>query len=62
MVSGDNFTLTDVLSIAKIHPFYAFDVKYPPDADTIRAARERASEDKVELNLKSQPVLRRSSL
>ncbi|KAF2827755.1 hypothetical protein CC86DRAFT_438506 [Ophiobolus disseminans] len=62
MVSGDTFTLADILAIANIHPFYACNVKYPPDADTIRMARERASEDTAELDLKSQPALWRSTL
>lgn len=62
MMSGDIFTLADILAIAKIHPFYDSTVKYPPDADTIRTAREKASEDTTELDLKSQPVLWRNTL
>ncbi|KAL5051253.1 hypothetical protein BDW71DRAFT_214224 [Aspergillus fruticulosus] len=38
-MSSDSFTLSDILAVAKVHPFYAADVKYPPDAGAIQAAR-----------------------
>lgn len=33
----DVFSLNDILSIAKIHPFYAAEVRRPPDAGTIQS-------------------------
>lgn len=33
----DVFSVNDVLSIAKIHPFYAAEVRRPPDAGTIQS-------------------------
>lgn len=37
------FSLKDVLSIAKIHPFYAAEVCCPPDAGTIQSILASAS-------------------
>jgi len=62
MRCGDAVTLTEILAIAKIHPFYASHIKYPPDEETIRIAREKAGENTAESDLKSAPVLWRSSL
>ena len=62
MTSNSPFSLADILAIARIHPFYVLDVKYPPDADTIHAARERASQTMAESNLKAQPFLWKSTL
>jgi hypothetical protein len=62
MASHPPFSLADILAIAKIHPFYASDVKYPPDADTIQMVRERLSQGNVETNLTTQAVLWRSTL
>lgn len=52
------FSLEEVLSIAKIHPFYS-NAQYPPDRDTIKILREYAS---VKADLKMQPVLHKRTL
>jgi hypothetical protein len=39
------FSLNEVLAVARIHPFYAADVQYPPDANTLRSAVESAAKD-----------------
>lgn len=62
MVSRDIFTLKDILAVAKIHPFYAFNANYPPDASTIQTAREDASEDAAESDLKLRSPLWKSTL
>lgn len=62
MASHPPFSLADILAIAQIHPFYASDVKYPPDADTIQRVRKQLSQGKVETNWKTQAVLWRSTL
>ncbi|KAH6892639.1 hypothetical protein B0T10DRAFT_537547 [Thelonectria olida] len=56
------YPLADVLAVAKIHPFYTSNVQYPPDEDTIQAARERAALAPGEANLKAQPLLRKKDL
>jgi hypothetical protein len=36
------YSLSDVLAVAKTHPFYS-DARYPPDNEAIRVAHEKAS-------------------
>ena len=56
------YSLADVLAVARIHPFYVTHVQYPPDAQTIRTARERAARELAEADLKAQPLLRKKDL
>lgn len=42
MDSSKLYSLTDVLAVAKTHPFYS-DAKYPPSDEAIRIACEKAS-------------------
>ncbi|GJC83710.1 hypothetical protein ColLi_06548 [Colletotrichum liriopes] len=60
--SGKAFSLRDVLAIRKIHPFYTSDVMYPPNADAILVARERAAKETGEVDLKYQPLLWKKDL
>ncbi|KAF2968959.1 hypothetical protein GQX73_g4599 [Xylaria multiplex] len=54
----DNFySLRDVLSVAKIHPFYCQEREYPPDAHAIQIARQEAVEESAEADLKLFPLL-----
>lgn len=62
MVRKSNYSLADVLSVAKIHPFYVTDVQYPPDPRTIQASREQAAKEPTEANLRAQPLLRKKDL
>jgi hypothetical protein len=36
-MAPERYSLAEVLAIARIHPFYLEDIKYPPDTDTIQA-------------------------
>ncbi|KAI1424750.1 hypothetical protein F5Y12DRAFT_750787 [Xylaria sp. FL1777] len=58
----DVYSLQDVLAIAKIHPFYNQETKYPPDACAVRAARKRVAEQEVEVDLKLFPLLWKNDL
>ncbi|KAI0546939.1 hypothetical protein F4679DRAFT_575119 [Xylaria curta] len=50
-------SLTDVLAIAEIHPFYNREREYPPDASAIQVAREQAAEQSSEVDPKYFPLL-----
>ncbi|KAI0195549.1 hypothetical protein EV127DRAFT_466675 [Xylaria flabelliformis] len=56
------YSLTDVLAIAKIHPFYNRERKYPPDASAIQIARKQAAERSAGLDLKCFPLLWKTHL
>ncbi|KAF0324433.1 indoleacetate--lysine synthetase [Colletotrichum asianum] len=57
-VTQGTFPLEEVLSVAKIHPFYS-NAQYPPGRDTIKILKEYES---VKADLKAQPVLRKKTL
>ncbi|KAF4979953.1 hypothetical protein FZEAL_3939 [Fusarium zealandicum] len=61
MVTSSLYSLADVLAVAKIHPFYS-DTQYPPDKDTIQAAREQGASALHEPHLTAQPFLRKKDL
>ncbi|CAH0050805.1 unnamed protein product [Clonostachys solani] len=57
-----NFSLEEVLAVAKRHPFYDPSVQYPPHKDAIRAIREQVAAQPSASGLSSQPLLWKSSL
>jgi hypothetical protein len=57
-----NFSLEEVLAVAKRHPFYAPSVQYPPHRDAILAIREQVAAQLRASDLSSQPLLWKSSL
>ncbi|KAL0943349.1 uncharacterized protein CTRU02_201235 [Colletotrichum truncatum] len=59
--SSKAYSVAEVLSVAKIHPFYS-EAQYPPDKDDIQAARERLKLSPTEVELKEQPLLRKKDL
>ncbi|KPM41727.1 hypothetical protein AK830_g4832 [Neonectria ditissima] len=62
MVLESNYSLADVLAVAKIHPFYVPNVQYPPDSCTVRSIREQVAKDPVDADLQTQPLLRKKDL
>ncbi|KAG8413869.1 hypothetical protein J3459_012489 [Metarhizium acridum] len=58
----ENYTLSDVLAVAKSHPFYDRDVQYPADSETIQKLREDSREQLTRASLKLQPLLRKKDL
>ncbi|KAH7125924.1 hypothetical protein EDB81DRAFT_730223 [Dactylonectria macrodidyma] len=62
MASESNFSLEEVLSIAKIHPFYNSHVRYPPDTHAINVAREKAANEPTKADLRAQPLLRKRDI
>ncbi|KAM0548526.1 hypothetical protein ACHAPJ_009849 [Fusarium lateritium] len=61
MAPSMTYSLADVLAVAKMHPFYSH-AQYPPDDETIYAAREKAALISQEPHLRSQPVLQKKDL
>ncbi len=59
---SDYYLLAEVLAIARIHPFYVSEIRYPPGPETIRVALDQASAVSAETDLKGQPLLRKSKL
>ncbi|KZL80928.1 hypothetical protein CI238_06648 [Colletotrichum incanum] len=55
------YSLAEVLSVSRIHPFYS-DALYPPDEDTVQAIRKQAKTYLTEADLKKQPLLRKKDL
>ncbi|KAI0431941.1 hypothetical protein F5Y09DRAFT_330016 [Xylaria sp. FL1042] len=52
----------DVLAVARIHPFYNKETKYPPDACAIRDVRKQAVEQPAVVDLNLFPLLWKSDL
>jgi hypothetical protein len=57
MESNAMYSLTDVLAVAKTHPFYA-DAKYPPDDEAIRIAREKAASQAAKSNYLGRSLIK----
>jgi hypothetical protein len=56
-------SLAQVLAVAKIHPFYTRDVVYPPDAETVKVARDQAAAAPINADcIRDQPLLFREDL
>ncbi|KAJ3536138.1 hypothetical protein NM208_g6847 [Fusarium decemcellulare] len=56
------YCTTDVLAVARIHPYYNSSVQYPSNREEIRAAREKAAEDPKSHDLTAQPLLWKTPL
>ncbi|KAH8651137.1 hypothetical protein BX600DRAFT_473134 [Xylariales sp. PMI_506] len=62
MVSTFGFSIPEVIAVAKIHPFYAPSIQYPPDSKDIQSARDEAAGEPTKFDLKVQPLLRKKDL
>jgi hypothetical protein len=61
-MTPEYYSLEDVICVAKIHPFYAAGVQYPPSCETIQAAREAAANGPAKADLASQPIIGKNDL
>ncbi|KAF4994689.1 hypothetical protein FDECE_13045 [Fusarium decemcellulare] len=61
-MSTAGYSTTDVLTVARIHPYYNSDVQYPSSREKIQAAREKAAEDPKGYDLTAQPLLWKTPL
>lgn len=60
-MSLEPYLLSEVLAVAKLHPFYVPYIEYPPSAETVKSAREQATSD-AKANLSSQKFLHKKGL
>ncbi|KAK1243183.1 hypothetical protein MKX07_003811 [Trichoderma sp. CBMAI-0711] len=58
------FQLSEVLAIAKVHPFYVDEIQYPPGQKSIEALREKAKNQTGTANdgLSSRPIIWKKDL
>jgi hypothetical protein len=56
------FSLREVLAVAKIHPFYADQVRYPPDTKSIQAALDLAAKEQSAPELRLLPLTTKKDL
>lgn len=54
--------MSEVLAIAKIHPFYVPEAQYPPDRKTIKTVQEDAKRGVETADLSSQKLLQKKDL
>ncbi|RAL61480.1 hypothetical protein DID88_009409 [Monilinia fructigena] len=56
------YTLTEVLVVAQMHPFYNKDILYPPNSAAISMYRELAIDREKDFNFQRQPLLDKKEL
>lgn len=64
IMAFEPYQLSEVLAIAKVHPFYVGENQYPPDQETVRVLREEAKKEKRAANddLTSRPIIWKKDL
>lgn len=60
-MAAGNYKLTEVLAVAKIHPFYNPNVVYPADTETIQRVRGLINKEEISA-LQAQPLLSKKTL
>ena len=43
------FTLSQILAVAKVHPFYSLDVEYPPSPEEVQQIASQTQNEHVDL-------------
>ncbi|KAJ5301907.1 hypothetical protein PENANT_c062G04959 [Penicillium antarcticum] len=61
-MADGTYSLSQVLEVAKIHPFYNKNVEYPPDSTAVQKALELAAGDSKEQDLNVLPLLQKENL
>lgn len=56
------YTLTEVQTVAQVHPFYNKDILYPPSSAAILKYRELAIDREKDFNFQQQPLLDKKKL
>jgi hypothetical protein len=62
MMSVNTFPLSDVLAVAKIHPFYNPTAEYPPDPEAIQSAVQSAQQVSTAVDLTGLPLIGKKDL
>ena len=61
-MTGDNFSLAEILAVAKLHPFYNSQSKYPPSKKNLSAVCEEAKRHAENANLQAHPLLHKKDM
>ncbi|KAJ5375416.1 hypothetical protein N7517_007422 [Penicillium concentricum] len=61
-MASDTYSLSEVIRVAEIHPFYDADRKYPPDSEAIQKALQYSPTEPKQTNLDLQPLLRKDDI
>lgn len=61
-MESTTYSLSDILTVAELHPFYNSDVQYPPDEPAIRVALESNAGSSSKEKLEQQPLLLKNTL
>ncbi|KXG51202.1 uncharacterized protein PGRI_067740 [Penicillium griseofulvum] len=61
-MTSDTYSLSEVIRVAKIHPFYNADQKYPPDAEAIHKALQSSPTKPEQTDLDLQPLLKKNDI
>ncbi|KAJ5909263.1 hypothetical protein N7495_001945 [Penicillium taxi] len=61
-MASETYQISEVLAVARLHPFYIPSIKYPPDAETIKGAQEQAVRSIEKFDLSSQGFLKKKDL
>lgn len=61
-MATDSFSLAQVLAVAKVHPFYNSQIKYPPNGNILDAISEAAKQNPGDADLRLQPLARKGDL
>ncbi|OQE43299.1 hypothetical protein PENCOP_c003G06446 [Penicillium coprophilum] len=61
-MTSDTYSLSEVIKVAEIHPFYNADRKYPPDPEAIHKALQYSSTESKQIDLHLQPLLRKDDI
>ena len=56
------FSLREVLAVARIHPFYAPQVQYPPDSKRVQEALDSAASEQPAAHLHLLPLTTKKDL
>jgi hypothetical protein len=61
-MANERYSLAEVMAIAKLHPFYNEDIRYPPNQDEISTLRQLGIDQKKEYNIQHQQLLLKKTL
>ncbi|KAJ5972719.1 uncharacterized protein N7479_002637 [Penicillium vulpinum] len=62
MMTVDTYSLSEVIRVAEIHPFYNSDTKYPPDPEAIQKALQASPTEPKHTELSLQPLLKKNDI
>ncbi|PGH15468.1 hypothetical protein AJ79_02445 [Helicocarpus griseus UAMH5409] len=61
-MAGDRYSLAEVLTVAKLHPFYDSEIQYPPKTEILQANLQKSVKNNANADLHSQPLLHKKAM